>query len=94
MRFDFDPATDAANRLKHGVPLTFGMRVFEDPENVLLSSIRPIDDEDRHKVIGNVDGKLWTTVYNERESGLRLISVRRSNGSEQRSYDRHSTRSG
>ena len=94
MRFDFDPAKDAANRLKHGVPLSFGMRIFDVPGHVFVPSIRLSDGEDRFKVIGYVDDKLWTTVFNERENGPRLISVRRSNGGEQRDYDRYSARPG
>lgn len=88
MRFDFDPAKDAANRLKHGVPLSFGSRVFDDPLFRVFASIRAIDGEERHKAVGYIEGKLWTAVYNERETGLRLISVRRSNSSEQGNYDR------
>ena len=94
MRFDFDPAKDAANRFKHGVPLLFGMRIFDVAGHVFVPSTRLGDGEDRLKVIGYVDGKLWTMVFNERESGLRLISVRRSNGGEQRDYDRYSARPG
>jgi uncharacterized DUF497 family protein len=39
-----------------------------------------------------VDGKLHTAVYVMRGEVVRLISVRRSNTSEQRDYDRHSGR--
>lgn len=86
----FDPAKDEANRIKHGVPLTFGLRVFEDREHVVLSSERPIDGEHRFKAIGSVEGKLWTAVYVWRGETIRLISVRRSNDGEQGNYDRHS----
>jgi uncharacterized DUF497 family protein len=58
MEFEFDPAKNEANRFKHGVPLAFGERVFDDPRLSDLPSFR-------------------------------LISVRRSNASEQRDYDSH-----
>jgi len=83
MRFDFDPDKDAANRIKHGVHLMFGARVFEDEDHLVLASFRPIDGEDRYKAIGRVDGRLWTAVYVERDHVIRLISVRRSNAGEQ-----------
>ena len=60
------------------MPLTFGLRVFEDAGYVVLPSIRPIDGEDRYKAVGLVEGRLWTTVFVERGETLRLISVRRS----------------
>lgn len=88
MIVDFDPAKDEANRAKHGVPLALGVRVFEDPEHIVLSSSRPIDGEDRFKAVGMVDGKLWTAVHVWRGRTMRMISVRRSNEGEQGDYDR------
>lgn len=63
MDVEFDRAKDAINREKHGVSLAFGERVFADPEHVVLSSIRPIDGEDRFKVIGLVENRLWTAIH-------------------------------
>jgi uncharacterized DUF497 family protein len=36
MRFEFDPEKDDANRGKHGVSLSFGARVFEDADYLLV----------------------------------------------------------
>jgi uncharacterized DUF497 family protein len=87
MEFEFDPTKDEANRFKHGLRLSFGQRVFDDPFRTVIPSIRPIDGEERYKVIGLVEGKLYTAVCVDREHVVRLISVRRSNASEQRDYD-------
>ena len=92
MEFEFDPAKDEANRFKHGVRLAFGKRVFDDPYHRVLPSFRERDGEDRYKAVGLVDGKLHTAVYVMRGEGLRLISMRRSNESEQRDYDSNSGR--
>lgn len=88
MDIEFDPAKDAANIDKHGVSLTFGVQVFEDADHIVIASHRPIDGEDRFKVIGAVDAKLWTAVYVLRGAAFRFISVRRSNYGEERLYDR------
>jgi uncharacterized DUF497 family protein len=93
MRFDFDPGKDAANRLKHGVPLLFGARVFGDPGAVIVPTVRIGDEEERYKAIGLVDGRLWTVIHVWRDEVVRLISVRRSNAREQRDHDRYSRRS-
>lgn len=85
---EFDSAKDEANRIKHGVALAFGLRVFEDGAHIVLPSSRPIDGEDRYKAVGTVEGRLWTVVHVWRGETLRLISVRRSNAGEQRDYDR------
>lgn len=82
----FDPRKDAINRAKHGLPLGFGERVFEDPAHLIMPSIRPRDGEERFKVVGAVDGKLHTAVFVWRDGKPRFISVRRSNGGEERAY--------
>lgn len=90
MDVEFDPAKDAINIAKHGVSLAFGAELFEDPDVLILPSIRQVDREDRFKAIGLIDGKLWTAVHVVRGGAIRFLSVRRSNDGEQRSYDRHS----
>jgi uncharacterized DUF497 family protein len=93
MEFEFDPAKDEANRFKHGLPLAFGRRIFDDPFLAILPSFRPVDGEDRFKAVGRIKGKLYTAVYVWRGEHIRLISVRRSNANEQRDYDSDPRRS-
>lgn len=88
MEIEFDPAKDAANIDKHGVSLAFGVRLFDDAAHLLIGSIRPIDGEERYKLIALVDGKLWTAVHVRRAGRVRFISVRRSNDGEERIYRR------
>ena len=90
MDIAFDTAKDAINQAKHGVSLTFGARVFDDGDHLVVGSSRPIDGEDRYKAIGLVDGKLWTVVHVWRGATIRMISVRRSNAGEQGLYHRDS----
>jgi uncharacterized protein len=86
MEGSYDPAKDRINVAKHGVSLDFGVRVFQDEAHLILPSIRPIDNEERFKVIGLVDGRLFTAVYTWRDDLPRFISVRRSNDGEERAY--------
>jgi uncharacterized protein len=81
-----DPAKDAANREKHGLPLLFGDRIFEDADHLIIPSVRPVDGEERFKVVGAVEGKLYTAVFIWRGDLPRFISVRRSNRGEERAY--------
>lgn len=87
MEIEFDRAKDATNRSKHGVSLAFGARIFDDPDLVIIPTLRIGDEEQRHKAVGMVDGKTFTAVHVWRDGNLRLISVRRSNRNEQRNYD-------
>jgi uncharacterized protein len=84
---EFDPAKDAANRDKHGVSLAFGIHLFDDPAHLIIPSLREIDGEERFKVVGNVDNRLWTAVYVWRGAACRFVSVRKSNGKEAAAYD-------
>ncbi|WP_254216352.1 BrnT family toxin [Tabrizicola sp. TH137] len=83
---DFDPVKDTANRAKHGLSLAFGARVFEDADHLIIPSIRPVDGEERFKVIGAVEGRLFTAVFVWRAEKPRFISVRRSKAGEERAY--------
>ncbi|TNC16459.1 BrnT family toxin [Methylobacterium terricola] len=82
----FDPAKDAINRQKHKLPLAFGDRILEDGDHLLIPSIRDVDGEERFKVIGLVEQKLFTGVFVWRDDLPRFISVRRSNKGEERAY--------
>jgi uncharacterized protein len=89
MEIEFDPDKDAINNVKHGVSLAFGRFVFNDPDVLIIPTIRDADGEDRYKAIGLVDGRLWTVVHVYRGDAVRFLSVRRSNVNEQRVYHRN-----
>lgn len=86
MEIAFDPDKDRVNRERHGLPLDFGARVFEDANHLVLPTIREGDEEERYKAIGLVAGKLYTAVHVWRGETIRFISVRRSNDHEERAY--------
>lgn len=87
MSFDrFDPNKDAINREKHQLSLTFGDRIFEDDHYLVIPSIREIDGEERFKVVGLVNDKLFSGIFVWRGERPRFISVRRSNTGEERAY--------
>jgi len=89
MEIEFNPEKDAINKAKHGVSLAFGLNVFNDPDVLIIPTIRDGDGEDRYKAIGTVDGRLWTAIHIYRGDAVRFLSVRRSNVNEQRVYDRN-----
>jgi uncharacterized protein len=93
MDIEFDADKNEINRFKHRLSLSFGKKIFADPFMTLLPTIRIGDEEERWKVIGMVDGKLYTAVHVWREDVVRMISVRRSNESERRNYDSDPSRS-
>jgi uncharacterized protein len=88
MDVEFDADKDSINQFKHRLPLAFGKRIFDDDAHEIITTFRGIDGEKRFKAVGLVDGKLYTAVFVPRGAAVRMISVRRSNGSEQKEYGR------
>ena len=75
-----------ANLAKHGVPFVYAAAVFLDPDGIDFDASRPEDGEARRKMVGRIDGRFFTVVYTERGDLIRLISARRANAQEERSY--------
>ena len=87
MTVEFDPAKDSTNRRKHGISLTEGDGVTDDPLGLSFED-RDVVGEQRFVAIGrNVFGRLRVVVYTYRGDRVRLISVRRPAPSEIRSYE-------
>ena len=87
MDFEWDAVKAQSNLAKHRVSFESSVRVFLDPNVVDFDVSKPGDDEDRHKAVGRIEGRLFTLVYTLRGNVIRVISARRSNGSEVRRYD-------
>ena len=64
--------------------------MFDDPDVLILPTIRDEDGEERYKALGIVEGRLWTAVHIYRGEVVRFLSVRSSNVNEQRAYDSNS----
>jgi uncharacterized protein len=81
----FDSAKDAANRLKHGLPLALGALV-------LMNTVGRIEDErrdygeSRFNAFGVVDQRLLVRMYTMRGNIYRLISVRKASKQERRTW--------
>ena len=87
--FEWDDAKAFANEPKHSVRFAYAAALFLDNNRLDLDTTRADAGEDRRKAIGLIDGKLYTVVYTLRGSVCRIISARRSNTKEGRSYGHH-----
>jgi uncharacterized protein len=84
----FDPAKDAANRKKHGISLSEGDGVLNDPLALTIEDSSS-QDEQRFISIGmNVFGYHRVVVYALRGEDARVISVRRAEPKEIRAYEK------
>jgi len=85
VNIEFDTAKDAANRLKHGVPLVLGAVD-------LMNTVGRIEDdrydygERRFNAFGLVDRRLLVCTYTMRGDTYRLISVHKASKQERRTW--------
>ena len=86
MEFEWDEKKAASNLAKHRVPFELATRAFFDPHGIEIDATRERDGEVRRKSVGMVDGRLLTVVFSPRRTGLRIISARRANKAEERTY--------
>jgi uncharacterized DUF497 family protein len=61
--------------------------VFDDPLVVIEHDLSEDYGEDRFIATGRVEGLLVTVAYTERGDCIRIISARKANANERRTYD-------
>ena len=89
--FEWDPAKDAANHREHGVAFRVATQVFRDPFHT--SEVDRIEGgEYRWKTVGCVNGTTFLLVAHtyrdgERNTVVRIISVRKASTQERKSYE-------
>ena len=88
MSAEFAPKKDAANIKKHGVSLSEGGGVLNDPLALTVEDDNA-EGEQRFVTIGmNLFGALMVVVHTPRRDGPRVISVRKPDPRERRNYEK------
>ena len=89
LRFEWDPAKDAANERKHGISFDEAATVFEDEDALLLEDEEHSEEEDRFVLLGLSAALRILTVchcYRQSDDVIRIISARRADRLERRDY--------
>lgn len=84
----FDPTKDAANRKKHGISLAEGDGVLNDPLALTIEDYASSGERRFISVGMNLFGHLRVVVYAFRGDNARIISVRKAEPKETRSYEK------
>lgn len=92
MNVEWDERKAASNLLKHGIPFDVAKQVFEDPFSTSEMD-RVVEGEERWRTIGRVG--LATILFvahtwfdDDGEFHVRIISARKANKQEVKSYER------
>lgn len=85
MSYEFDPAKDKLNQVKHGVSLG-NSEGFEWETAVIREDTRKQYAEPRFEAIGLIADRLHVMIYCFRAGAVRVISLRKANNREKRDY--------
>lgn len=84
MIFEWDETKREANIAKHGLDLMAGGGLFDG--RPVYSYPSPRGEENRYVTVGLLAEELVAVVWTERESAIRLISLRRARDAERKIY--------
>jgi uncharacterized DUF497 family protein len=84
--FTWDAAKAARSLAKHGVSFESALD-FDWATSVVVDRTRRSDGERRQAAIGWLGSRLHTVIFTDRVDGVRLISFRRANRAEARTYE-------
>lgn len=85
MRFEYDPAKSALNKVKHGIDFEEAQDLWSDPS--LLEVMAKTVGEPRFLSIGKIGIKHWAAISTLRNATIRIISVRRARSEEIDHYE-------
>ncbi len=86
MKLEWDETKNATNRSKHGLDFAEAYN-FPWEEAVLVNRSRHTDGEPRFAAIGWLHGRLYTIIFTQRGTAIRLISLRRANTKEEKTHE-------
>jgi uncharacterized DUF497 family protein len=75
MRLEFDPDKEATNLAKHGVDFSTVLRVFEDPDRLIVPNLKHSPEEPRFYAIGHDGSGILTVRFTIRGEALRVIGA-------------------
>jgi len=85
MEYEYDPAKNAANLLKHGIALIEAVRLDWD-NAVIRPDARYNYGEERKNALGYIGARLYCAIFVDRDGKRRIISLRKANKREEKIY--------
>ena len=87
MDFEWDDAKSNACLAQRGFDFAYAIRVFMDDDRIVRLDRRWDYGEDRYRLLGAIEGRVFVVIYTMRGSAIRIISARKANGKEVRAYE-------
>ena len=87
MEFEWDDAKSRACFVQRGFDFAYVVRAFLDPNRIVDPDRRWDYGEDRYRLLGAIDGRVFVVIYTMRDSAIRIISARKANSKEAGEYE-------
>ena len=89
MEFEWDDAKSDACLAQRGFDFAYAIRVFLDDDRFVGRDRRWDYGEDRYRLFGAIEGRVFVVIYTVRGSAIRIISARKANRREVREYEQN-----
>ena len=89
MEFEWDDAKSDACFADRGFDFAYVARAFLDEDRIVAQDRRWDYGEDRYRLLGVVEGRIFVVIYTVRDSTIRIISARKANRREVREYEQN-----
>ncbi len=84
MEFEFDAAKSSSTKMKHDIDFVTAQSLWSDASRLEIAANSL--DEPRSQVLGTIGGRVWSAFITHRNEKIRIISVRRARGNEEKLY--------
>jgi len=91
MNFEWDEAKSDLCFRERGFDFAYAAQVFFDPDRMVQADTRYSYGEERYRVVGVIEQRLFVVVYTPRHDAMRIISARKANQREVRYYENSSS---
>ena len=86
MDFEWDDAKSDACFVHRGFDFGYAVRAFLDEDRIVGRDRRGDYGEDRYRLLGAIEGRVFVVIYTMRGPAIRIISARKANAREIREY--------
>ena len=86
MEVEWDEAKSARCREQRGFSFAYAVQAFADPDRLIEADTRFDYPEERFRLMGRIEGRLFVVIFTRRDERTRVISARKANRREQDHY--------
>ena len=89
MEFEWDDAKSDTCFVQRGFDFAYAIRAFLDPNRITSRDYRWDYSEERYRLLGEIEGRVFVVIFTLRNSTIRIISARKANKREVEAYDKN-----